>query len=111
MHERFDARIVDGLAKLGRRLEHGKQPADRIQVERQIGRLLERNRRAAAKYRIKVHDDPKRASGLRLVWSVNQAWQDWAALTEGTYILRSNVADWSSEELWQTYIQRILQDV
>lgn len=105
MHERFDARIVAGLQKLGRRLEHAKQPADRIQVERQIGRLLERNRRAGAKYRIKVTEDPKRASGLRLVWSENQAWQDWAALTEGTYILRSNVADWSSEELWQTYIQ------
>jgi len=105
MHERFDARIVDGLKKLGRRLERAKQPADRIQVERQIGRLLERNRRAGAKYTIKVKDDPKRASGLRLVWSVNEAWQDWAALTEGTYILRSNVADWSSEELWQTYIQ------
>jgi transposase len=105
MHERFDARIVDGLQKLGRRLEHANQPADRIQVERQIGRLLERNRRAASKYRIKVQEDSKRASGLLLVWSVNQDWQDWAALTEGTYILRSNVADWSSEELWQTYIQ------
>jgi transposase len=105
MHERFDARIVEGLQQLGRRLENAKQPADRVQVERQIGRLLERNRRAAAKYRIKVKEETKRASGLRLVWSVNQAWQDWAALTEGTYILRSNVADWSSEELWQTYIQ------
>ena len=52
-----------------------------------------------------MQEDSKRASGLRLVWSVNQQWQDWAALTEGTYILRSNVADWSSEELWQTYIQ------
>ncbi|MBK8979611.1 MAG: hypothetical protein IPM29_27235 [Planctomycetes bacterium] len=105
MHERFNARIVDGLKKLGRRLKHAKQPADRIQVERQIDRLLEQDRRAGAKYTIKVKDDPKRASGLRLVWSVNEAWQDWAALTEGTYILRSNVADWSSEELWQTYIQ------
>jgi len=105
MHERFDARIVDALKKLGRRLEHANQPADRPQVERQIGRLLERNRRAAAKYRITVKDDPKRASGLRLVWSEDRAWSDWAALTEGTYILRSNVADWSSEELWQTYIQ------
>jgi transposase len=105
MHERFDARIVDGLEKLKHRLERAAQPADRTQVERQIGRLLERNRRAAAKYRISVTDDPKRASGMRLVWSVDRAWSDWAELTEGTYILRSNVADWSSEELWQTYIQ------
>ena len=68
MHDRFDARIVDGLEKLRRRLERAGQPADRTQVERQIGRLLERNRRAAAKYRIKVHDDPTRLSGLRLTW-------------------------------------------
>ena len=26
-------------------------------------------------------------------------------MTEGTYILRSNVTDWSAEELWRTYIQ------
>jgi transposase len=105
MHERFDARIVDGLRKLGRRLERAKTPADRTQVERQIGRLLERNRRAAAKFVVSVKDDTTRGSGLRLDWSVNSDWKDWAALTEGTYILRSNVADWSSEELWQTYIQ------
>ncbi len=105
MHDRFDARIVDGLEKLGRRLERAKKPADRTQVERQIGRLLERNRRAAAKYRVSVKDDASRGSGLRLEWSENDAWRDWAALTEGTYILRSNVSDWSSEELWQTYIQ------
>jgi transposase len=105
MHERFDVRIVDGLQKLARRLESARKPADRTQVERQIGRLLERNRRAAAKFQVSVKDDATRGSGLRLVWSENAAWKDWAALTEGTYILRSNVADWSSEELWQTYIQ------
>lgn len=105
MHERFDARIVEGLRKLGRRLERAKKPADRTQVERQIGRLLERNRRAAAKFLVAVKDDASRDSGLRLEWSENSSWKDWAALTEGTYILRSNVADWSSEELWQTYVQ------
>ena len=30
---------------------------------------------------------------------------DWAALSEGTYILRTNVAEWSDDELWRTYIQ------
>ena len=32
-------------------------------------------------------------------------WSEWAQLTEGTYVLRSNVTDWSAEELWRTYIQ------
>ena len=29
----------------------------------------------------------------------------WASHSEGTYILRTNVRDWSAEELWRTYIQ------
>ncbi len=42
---------------------------------------------------------------MRLVWRTNKKWQDWAMLSEGTYILRSNVVDWSPEELWHTYMQ------
>ena len=29
----------------------------------------------------------------------------WAELSEGSYVLRSNVADWSDQDLWQAYIQ------
>jgi len=105
MHKRFQERIETGLESLGRRLENGRQAADRSQVERQIGRLLERNRRAAGGFRIQVRKDAKRPSGLRLQWSVKEEWSEWAQLTEGTYILRSNVTDWSAEELWRTYIQ------
>jgi len=27
-------------------------------------------------------------------------WREWARLSEGCYVLRSNVTDWNSEELW-----------
>jgi transposase len=37
MHERFDDRIVDGLQKLARRLEHAKQPADRSKSSARSG--------------------------------------------------------------------------
>ena len=33
------------------------------------------------------------------------AWRDWATLSEGCYLLRTNVTDWSAEDLWQAYIQ------
>jgi transposase len=105
MHERFGARIMQGLESLGRRLERARKPADRIQVERQIGRMLERNSRAAGKFRIWVEEDHSRASGLRLCWREQRRWKDWARLTEGTYVLRSNVAEWSPDELWCTYTQ------
>ncbi len=31
--------------------------------------------------------------------------QDWATLSAGCYLLRSNVRDWSDEQLWKAYIQ------
>lgn len=105
MHERFDRRIVTGLESLARRLESAKKAADRSQVERQIGRLLGSNSRAAGGFKITVEDDPSRASGLRLRWSEQTRWKEWAHLTEGTYVLRSNVAEWSPDELWRTYTQ------
>ncbi len=105
MHERFSARIVEALERLGRRLERARKSANLSQVERQIGRLLERNGRAAGKFRIRVKPDPTRASGLRLEWQERRDWSEWAQHTEGAYILRSNVTNWSAEELWQTYIQ------
>jgi transposase len=42
---------------------------------------------------------------LRLKWSARAEWDDWAAVSEGTYILRTNIHDWSDEELWKTYVQ------
>ena len=49
--------------------------------------------------------DPTRRSTLRLTWRERKDWKQWARLTEGTYILRSNVDDWSPAELWRTYVQ------
>jgi len=45
------------------------------------------------------------ASGLRLLWSAKSEWDEWARHSEGTYLLRTNVSQWSSEELWRTYVQ------
>jgi transposase len=105
MHERFAKRIEERLESLGRRLERSRQRLDREAIGRQIGRILEKNSRAAGRYRIRVVDDPSRDGGLRLVWSVHPEWDAWAWHSEGTYILRTNVRDWSAEELWRTYIQ------
>jgi transposase len=105
MHARFASRIEAGLGSLARRIEHSRRRLDRNVLERQIGRLLERHARAAARYAISIEEDPSSLSGLRLRWSANPEWDEWAALSEGTYILRTNVHDWSDEELWKTYVQ------
>jgi transposase len=105
MHERFSKRIEEGLQSLARRIAKKKSPLDRGKIERQIGRLLERNSRAGARYSIAVSEDGGALAGLKLKWSTRPEWDDWAKLSEGTYILRSNIHDWTDEELWKTYIQ------
>jgi len=42
---------------------------------------------------------------LRLRVVCNVAFDDWAALSEGAYLLRSNITDWSDQQLWKAYIQ------
>ena len=41
----------------------------------------------------------------RLSWKKGEALRDWATLSAGCYLLRSNVTDWTDEELWKAYIQ------
>ncbi len=105
MHERFAKRIEERLARLGRRIERSRKRLDREGIGRQIGRILQASSRAAGRYRIRVEDDDTKASGLRLLWSAQPEWDEWAQHSEGTYILRTNVHEWSEEELWRTYIQ------
>ena len=104
MHQRFAERIRKGLESLAQRLERARRTLDASRVERQIGRLLERNARAAGAFEIQVAA-AERASGLRLTWREKPEWAEWAEQTEGCYILRTNVSGWSAEDLWRTYIQ------
>jgi transposase len=105
MHERFVKRIEARLERLARRLERSRKPLERGPIDRQIGRILGQNTRAAGRYHIHAVDDAERASKLRLVWSVHPEWDEWARYSEGVYILRTNVSDWTPEELWRTYVQ------
>lgn len=105
MHARFQQRIEEKLGSLQRRLEVSRKRLDRGPIERQLGRLLGRNSRAAGRYQIKVVDDATRGSGLRLEWSAHAEWDDWARHSEGCYVLRTNVAGFTAEELWKIYIQ------
>jgi transposase len=105
MHIRFQQRIEQGLDRLGRRIERARQALERGKLERQIGRLLERNARAAGRYLIELEPDPARPAGVRLKWSARPEWDDWARHSEGCYVLRTNIRDWDVEQLWRTYVQ------
>ncbi len=103
MHERFSARIVERLESLARRLEHARSAQDRGEVERQIGRLLGQNPRAAGAFEVRVLEAAV-PSGLKLTWTERAQFREWAQLTHGAYVLRTNVKDWTPEDLWQTYV-------
>jgi len=107
MHERFEHRIEEALTKLAGRLDHAKKKPDRSQVERQIGRILGRNSRAAGLFDVKVHEIERDGvkGFLKVTWTKREAWREWAQVSEGCYLLRTNLTGWSPEDLWQTYIQ------
>ena len=105
MHLRFRERIEVGLKSLGQRLAKAQRAVDRSATDRQIGRLLQRNSRAAGRYQISLSDAPDVPAGVRLTWSVRPEWDDWSRDSKGCYVLRTNVRDWDAAELWRTYIQ------
>lgn len=105
IHTRFSQRIEASLTRIAARLARARRAVDRGRLERQLGRLLGQNSRAAGRYLIEVGTDPTVAAGLRLTWTVRPEWDDWARWSEGCYVLRTNIANWSPEALWQTYIQ------
>jgi transposase len=104
MHDKFSRRIEMALAKLLARIDSSTKRLNAAQVNRQIGRILQQNQRSAARFQITVHaaDCP---AGLRLHVERNAAFDQWAALSEGAYVLRTNIEDWSDEQLWRAYIQ------
>jgi transposase len=105
MHERFVARIRKGLVSIQKGLRRAKKPRDEGKIERRIGRLLGKNSRAAKAFKIELVEDAERPAGLRLTCSRVRKWRDWAELSEGCYLLRTNLKGKSPEDLWRTYIQ------
>jgi len=104
MHDKFSRRITEALARLAARLARSKKRHDPATLNRQIGRILQQNQRAAARFAIALEPDGCPA-GFRLTVAGNAAFDDWAALSEGTYLLRSNITDWSDQQLWKAYTQ------
>jgi transposase len=105
MHQRFAQRIERGLERLSRRIAAANKPLKRSALERQIGRLLGANGHAAGRYIIELLEDSTTAAGVKVAVSINQQWEQQAALAEGCYVLRTNLKQWDAQTLWRTYIQ------
>lgn len=101
IHERFERRIEKGLAKLAESCRKKRQKVGVL--ERRVGRLLEGNSRAAGLFKVEVMEGE--GGGAAVVWEKVEGWRRWAELTEGCYLLRSNIGHWDAKDLWQAYIQ------
>lgn len=100
MHERFIARLEKGLEKIQASCLKGR-PKDPAVIWSRIGRLLQSNSRASGLFDIRVKTEGERPT---LSWTAQMKHSEWARLSEGCYLLRTNIRDWSPEELWKMYI-------
>jgi transposase len=102
---RFITRLETGLLKLKEQAEKSKRP-DRQKVERRIGRLLERNSRAASLFDVSV-EERQTENGARLAVTIRKQEErtEWALHTSGSYLLRTNWHGSDPKELWKLYIQ------
>ena len=98
---RFEQKIEERLVAMAARCK--KQKRDPMKVEREIGRLLGQNTRAARLFEVTVGKNKE--GHARIQWNKVKDTRDWAEISAGCYLLRTNVIDWTDEELWKAYIQ------
>lgn len=101
MHRLFAGRIEKGLTELSKAMRKGSL-TDAAVAERRIGRLLQANQRAARLFDIRVI---RKKKGLTLQWKRQTKWFRWAGLSDGCYLLRTNLNEWDPQKLWKAYIQ------
>ena len=89
MHNKFSQRIERALERLSARVARSKKPLDPAAVNRQIGRILQQNQRAAARFAIALTPDACPA-GFRLSVGCKALFDDWAALSEGASCARTS---------------------
>ncbi len=106
MHDRFVERMEAGLAKLQASAESGRLTDEAIANQR-LGRLNQRYWRAASAFTVKIKpiSKPKEKKRLSITWTRNTRWTDWTAISEGCYLLRTNLTETDPAKLWKRYIQ------
>jgi transposase len=116
MHERFIDRMEEGLKKLAASAAGGRLK-DAGEAHERLGRLRERYWRASGAFEIAITPlaetaNPPEArfakankARLSVTWKRNGRWGEWAAVSEGCYLLRTNLAETDPATLWKRYIQ------
>ena len=106
MHERFQERLEKALRQMQSSAECGRLKDESV-ANRRLGRLMQQYWRAAGGFEVKIErwSPPQGKQRLRVAWSRNPRWHDWAAISEGCYLLRTNLRETDPALLWKRYIQ------
>ena len=103
IRNRFHERLEAALNQLQAGLSQKGTVKNYVKVLERIGRLREKNSRVAQDYRIDVTPDEQHKNAVAITWQ-RQAPSAQKDRHCGVYCLRSNIPDWSEEQLWNTYL-------
>jgi transposase len=101
MRTKFEQRLEEGLTKLAAACEARKLKP--VPVAQRVGRLLGRHTRVEKLFAVEVC--PRADGSAALCWQKREERREWAHLSEGCYVLRTSITDWSGEALWRAYMQ------
>jgi transposase len=101
MHDRFERQMEDGLNRLTTAITSGRLRS-RDTLWQRIGRLKAMCSRVARAYEITVAGD---GLSLALSWRKDDNKAAYMRHAEGAYLLRTNLAGQSEQELWHMYMQ------
>jgi len=102
IRNRFHVRLEEGLDKLNAGLDKKGTTKNYAKILERIGRLREKNSRVAQGYSIEVIADADKNNAIRIEWQ-RELQSDQKDQHCGVYCLRTNIPDWSEEQLWTTY--------
>jgi transposase len=103
IRNRFHVRLEEALDKLNAGLDKKGTIKNYAKILERIGRLREKNSRVASDYRIEVIADDEKTNAIRIEW-MRESKSEQKDQHCGVYCLRTNIPDWSEEQLWATYI-------
>jgi len=106
-HEKETAMLRRQRDRLRTKLEQidaslKKRPQKPLTIERRIGKWLGRNTAAEKVFEVDVIIENGKAAGLRI--TEDESKLDWAAASQGAYLLRTNCTEQDPARLWRWYI-------
>jgi len=106
IHQRFIERMETALDKIKVSIDSGRLK-DLADAHRRLGRLQQRCWRAASAFEIHIAPIPNAVGKKRLTitWKRSERWSQWTTVSQGCYLLRTNLTDTDPAVLWKRYIQ------